>query len=146
MLKKMTAKWLLAMGAVAVFSTAMAADPVPSGTVTLSSKAVAIGVGVSWGDGVLTFGGKTYPFSVEGLSVADLGVSSVTTSGDVFNLKNVADFSGNFVAGEAGIAIAGGPTDQILKNQNGVVLRLKGTQQGARLTLAAQGVKLTIKK
>ena len=146
MLKKMTAKWLLALGAVAVFSTAMAADPVPTGTVTLSSKAVAIGVGVSWGDGVLTFGGKTYPFSVEGLSVADLGVSSVTTSGDVFNLKNVADFSGNFVAGEAGIAIAGGPTDQILKNQNGVVLRLKGTQQGARLTLAAQGVKLTIKK
>ena len=146
MLKKMTAKWLLAMGAVAVFSTAMAADPAPSGTVTLSSKAVAVGVGVSWGDGILTFGGKTYPFSVEGLSVADLGVSSVTTSGDVFNLKNVADFSGNFVAGEAGIAIAGGPTDQILKNQNGVVLRLKGTQQGARLTLAAQGVKLTIKK
>jgi len=146
MLKKMTSKWLLALGAVAVFSTAMAADPAPSGTVTLSSKAVAIGVGVSWGDGVLTFGGKTYPFSVEGLSVADLGVSSVTTSGDMFNLKNVADFSGNFVAGEAGIAIAGGPTDQILKNQNGVVLRLKGTQQGARLTLAAQGVKLTIKK
>ena len=91
-------------------------------------------------------GGKTYPFSVEGLSVADLGVSSVTTSGEVFNLKNVADFSGNFIAGEAGIAIAGGPTDQILKNQNGVVLRLHGTQQGARLTLAAQGVKLTIKK
>ena len=146
MLKKMTAKWLLAMGAVAVFSTAMAADPVPSGTVTLASKAVAAGIGVSWGDGVLTFGGKTYPFSVEGLSVADLGVSSVTTSGEVFNLKNVAGFSGNFVAGEAGIAIAGGPTDQILKNQNGVVLRLHGTQQGARLTLAAQGVKLTIKK
>jgi hypothetical protein len=146
MLKKMTAKWLLALGAVAVFSTAMAADPVPSGTVTLASKAVAAGIGVSWGDGVLTFGGKTYPFSVEGLSVADLGISSVTTSGDVFNLKKVEDFSGNFVAGEAGIAIAGGPTDQILKNQNGVVLRLKGTQQGARLTLAAQGVKLTIKK
>ena len=146
MLKKMTAKWLLALGAVAVFSTAMAADPAPSGTVTLTSKAVALGIGVSWGDGVLTVAGKTYPFSVEGLSVADLGVSSVTTSGDVFNLKNVADFSGNFVAGEAGIAIAGGPTDQILKNQNGVVLRLHGTQQGARLTLAAQGVKLTIKK
>ena len=146
MLKKMTSKWLLALGAVAVFSTAMAADPVPSGTVTLASKAVAAGIGVSWGDGVLTFGGKTYPFSVEGLSVADLGISSVTTSGEVFNLKKVEDFSGNFVAGEAGIAIAGGPTDQILKNQNGVVLRLKGTQQGARLTLAAQGVKLTIKK
>jgi len=146
MLKKLTSKWLLALGFAAVFSTAIAADPPPSGTVTISSKSVALGVGVSWGDGTLTMGGKAYPFSVEGLSVADLGVSSVSTTGEVFNLKNVADFSGNYVAGEAGIAIAGGPTDQILKNQNGVVLRLHGTQQGARLTLAAQGVKLTIKK
>ena len=146
MLKKFASQWLLALGCMAVFSTAMAADPPPSGTVTLASKAVALGIGVSWGDGTLTFGGKTYPFSVEGLSVADLGVSNVTTSGEVFNLKNVADFSGNFVAGEAGIAIGGGPNDQILKNQNGVVLRLHGTQTGARLTLAAQGVKLTIKK
>ena len=146
MLKKFASQWLLALGCIAVFSTAMAADPAPSGTVTMSSKAVALGIGVSWGDGTLTFGGKTYPFSVEGLSVADLGVSNITTSGEVFNLKSVADFSGNFIAGEAGIAIAGGPTDQILKNQNGVVLRLHGTQTGARLTLAAQGVKLTIKK
>jgi hypothetical protein len=146
MLKKLNSKWLLALGCIAVFSLAMAAEPAPSGTVTLSSKAVALGIGVSWGDGTLTTGGKTYPFSVEGLSVADLGVSNVSSQGEVFNLKNVADFSGNYVAGEAGIAIAGGPTDQILKNQNGVVLRLHGTQTGARLTLAAQGVKLTLKK
>ena len=145
MIKKFTSNLLVALGCLGVFSLATAADPMPSGTVTLTSKVVAVGIGVTWGDGTLTFGGKTYAFSVEGLSVADLGVSSVTTSGDVFNLNNVADFSGNFVAGEAGIALAGGPTDQILKNQNGVVLRLKGTQQGARLTLAAQGVKLTIK-
>ena len=101
MLKKLASKWLLALGCVAVFSTAMAADPPPSGTVTLTSKAVALGIGVSWGDGTLTFGGKTYPFSVEGLSVADLGVSSVTTSGEVFNLKNVADFSGNYRRGRS---------------------------------------------
>jgi len=145
MLKKLTPKWLLALGCVAMFSVAMAAEPAPSGTVTISSSAVALGIGVSWGDGKLTVAGKTYPFSVSGLSVADLGVSSVTTSGEVFNLNNVADFSGNYVAGEAGIAIAGGPTDQILRNQNGVVLRLHGTQQGARLTLAAQGVRLTLK-
>jgi hypothetical protein len=74
-----------------------------------------------------------------------LGVSDITTSGEVFSLKNVGDFSGNYVAGEAGIAVAGGPTDTIMKNENGVVLRLHGTQKGARLTLAAQGVKLKIK-
>ena len=143
--KTWTSKWLVALGCLAVFSMVMAAEPPPSGTVKLTSKAVAIGVGVTWGDGTLSFGGKTYPFSVDGLSVADLGVSDITTSGEVFNLKNVADFSGNYVAGEAGIAIAGGPTDTIMKNQNGVVLRLHGTQKGARLTLAAGGVKLKLK-
>jgi hypothetical protein len=145
MLKKLTSKWLVALGCLAVFGIAMAADPAPSGTVKLTSKAVAVGIGVSWGDGTLSYGGKNYTFSVDGLSVADLGISSITTSGEVFNLTKISDFSGNYAAGEAGIAIAGGPTDQILKNQNGVVLRLHGTQQGARLTLAAQGVKITLK-
>ena len=145
MIKKLSFRWLVALGCLTVFSVAMAADPPVSGTVKLTSKAVAIGVGVSWGDGTLTFGGKTYPFSIDGLSVVDLGVSDITTSGEVFNLKNVADFSGNYVAGEAGIAVAGGPTDTIMKNENGVVLRLHGTQKGARLTLAAQGVKLKLK-
>jgi|SRR5450432_106421 len=145
MIKKWTLNWLVALSCLAVFPVTMAADPLPSGTVKMSSKAVAIGVGVSWGDGTLTFGGKPYAFSVDGLSVLDLGVSDITTSGEVFNLKNVADFSGNYVAGEAGIAVAGGPTDTIMKNENGVVIRLHGTQKGARLTLAAQGVKLKLK-
>ena len=106
---------------------------------------MAIGVGVTWGDGTLTFGGKPYAFSIDGLGVADLGVSDVTTSGEVFNLKNVADFSGNYVAGEAGIAVVGGPTDTVMKNEKGVVIRVHGTQKGARMTLAAQGVKITLK-
>jgi hypothetical protein len=32
-----------------------------------------------------------------------------------------------------------------MKNENGVVIRLHGTQKGARLTLAAQGVSLKLK-
>ncbi len=145
MIKKLSFKWLGALGCLAVFSVAMAAEPTPSGTVKLTSKAVAVGIGVTWGDGTLTVGGKPYAFAVDGLGVADLGVSDITTSGEVFNLKNVADFSGTYLAGEAGIAIVGGPTDTIMKNEKGVVLRLHGTQKGARLTLAAQGVTLKLK-
>jgi hypothetical protein len=147
MLGKLAASWLIALGCVAMSTpAALAAEPQPSGTLSMTSKAVGLGIGVSWGDGTLTFGGRSYPFTIDGLSVADLGVSNITTSGEVFYLKNVADFSGNYVAGEAGIAIAGGQSDTILKNQNGVVIRLHGTQQGARLTLSAGGVKFTLKK
>lgn len=146
MLRKLAMGSLVVLGAVGVLSVALAQEPAPSGTVRISSKAVAIGIGVTWGDGTLTFGGKTYPFSVDGLSVIDLGVSNITSTGEVFNLKNVADFSGNYAAGEAGAAIAGGQTDTIMKNEHGVYIRLHGTQQGARLTLAPAGVKITLKQ
>ena len=145
MTKKVYATWLVALGCLGVLAVALAAEPAPSGTVQISSKAVALGIGVSWGDGALNYQGKSHAFSVDGLSVADLGISSVTSSGEVFNLNKLSDFSGNYSSGEAGIAIGGGPNDVIMKNQNGVVIRLHGTQQGGRLTLAAQGVKLQLK-
>ena len=44
-----TSKWLVALGCLAVFSMVMAAEPAPSGTVKLTSKAVAIGIGVTLG-------------------------------------------------------------------------------------------------
>ncbi len=146
MLRKLAISGVVALAAVGVLSVALAQEPAPSGTVRITSKAVAIGVGVTWGDGTLTFQGKTYPFSVDGLSVIDLGISNITSAGEVFYLKNIADFSGNYAAGEAGAAIAGGQSDTIMKNEHGVVIRLHGTQQGARLTLAPAGVKLTLKQ
>ena len=67
------------------------------------------------------------------------------STGEVFNLKTVADFSGNYAAGEAGIAIAGGQNDVIMKNEHGVVIRLHGTQQGVKFTLAPQGVAIKVR-
>jgi hypothetical protein len=142
--KKWLSTWLVILGCLGVLTVAVAADE-PSGTVKISSKAVALGVGVTWGDGTLTYQGKTAAFSVSGLSVVDLGITDITTSGEVFNLKKLSDFSGNYAAGEAGAAIGGGPTDTIMKNENGVVIRLHGTQKGGRLTLAAAGVTLKLK-
>ena len=145
MSKKWLSTWLVVLGCLGVMTLALAAEPPPSGTVKITSKAIAIGVGVTWGDGQLTYQGKTVPFSVNGLSVVDLGITDITSTGEVFNLNKLSDFSGNYVAGEAGAAIASGPTDTVMKNQNGVVVRLHGTQKGARLTLAAAGVTLTLK-
>jgi hypothetical protein len=138
-------KWLVVLGFLAMCSMATAAEQAPSGTITLTSKSVAVGIGVTWGDGTLTFGGKPYAFSVDGLSVVDLGVSEVKTSGEVFNLKNVGDLAGKYTAAEIGVAIVKGENDTIMKNEKGVVLRLHGTQKGARLTLGAGGVTIKLK-
>jgi preprotein translocase subunit SecG len=117
-----------------------------SGTLTLESKSIAIGVGVSWGDGILTYRGKQYPFSVSGLSVVDLGVSKVTARGNVANLKNLQDFNGNYAAAGAGATVGGGAGAAVMRNQNGVEIALTATTQGVKLSLPVAGVDIKLKK
>ena len=136
----------IALGAVLIMASAVAAQDKPSGKVWVESKSVALGVGVSWGDGKLTYKGKDYPFSVNGLSVVDLGVAKVTANGEVFNLKKLSDFSGNYVAGEAGAAVGGGAGAVTMKNQHGVVMKLTGTGTGVKFTLAGTGVDVKLKQ
>ena len=123
----------------------MAQDGPPSGKVSMESKSVALGVRVSWGDGKLTYAGKEHVFSVDGLSVVDLGGSKVTATGEVFNLKKLSDFSGNYVAGQAGAGVGGGAGAIVMKNQNGVVMKLTGTGTGVRLTAGAKGLDVKLK-
>jgi len=114
------------------------------GTVSFSGGAVALGVGFQWGSGTLTYRGQQYPFKLNGLSVVDVGVTRVSGSGTVHNLRNVADFSGNYVSVSAGATLAGGGSIGTLRNQNGVVIDGVSTSQGVRLTLAPGGVSITL--
>ena len=125
-------------------STALAADT-PSGTVSLRSTSVAVGVGVQWGDGVLTYKGKTYPFSVEGLEVLGVGYAEVTAEGTVYNLTRLKDFAGVYASGEASATAGNSASTITMKNPNGVVLSLHTLQEGAKLTLAAGGVNIDLK-
>ena len=127
-------------------TSAVSAQGATTGKVSLESKSVAIGVGVSWGDGVLEYQGKKYPFTVEGLSVIDLGVAKVSARGDVKNLKKVEDFAGTYTAAGAGAAVGGGAGVAALKNQNGVDMSLTATTQGVKLSLAAAGVTIKLKQ
>ena len=130
----------------AVATTVVAAEgQTPSGKVSIDSTSIAAGIGVSWGDGKLTFNGKTMPFSVEGLSLVDWGISKASAVGDVYNLTDVSKFAGNYVAAEAGFALAGGMGGIVLRNQNGVVIHMRSVSQGAKLQLGPSGLKLTMK-
>jgi len=121
-------------------------DPrTPSGTVTLKSKSIALGAGVSWGDGVLNFQGKNYPFSVSELSLLDLGASSVTGTGRVYNLNNLADFGGNYVATQATFAVAGGTGELTMTNAKGVVISLSSQESGTQLTAGPSGISVKLK-
>jgi hypothetical protein len=134
---------LLISGVITGF--AQAADKADA-TIRLTSGSVAAGIGWSWGSGTLTYKGKEYPISVKGLSLGKVGITKATASGEVFHLKTLKDFDGNYTAAGAGITLAGGRSAVTMKNQNGVRVRVISTNRGADITLGGGGVELKIKK
>jgi hypothetical protein len=117
----------------------------PDGTVTIVAKAADVGVGFTWGDGVLKYKGQTHHFTVKGVDVAAVGYSKVIGHGRVYNLKNLHDFDGTYAAANGEATVAKGLGGQALTNGNGVTLRIDNVSKGARLAGAAQGIELTLK-
>ncbi len=117
-----------------------------TGHVELSGGGVALGVGVSWGAGVLQYKGRAYPFKVSGLSVGAVGLSQASASGEVHNLKSLDDFNGNYTAVGAGLTAAGGGGVAAMKNQNGVEITVKATTRGAKVVIGGAGVDVQILK
>ncbi len=118
----------------------------PSGTVSLQAKAAAVGVGFTWGDGVLTFAGRRYPFEVKGTTIADIGFSRLSGRGRVCNLKRVENFSGTCAASTGEATLGRGLAGQVLVNAAGVQLRMGDVTRGARLSGSADGIQLTLKQ
>ena len=118
----------------------------PDATLSLTEGQVALGIGWSWGKGVLSYKGKKYPFKVQGISVGDVGVVDVKADGKVYDLKKLEDFSGTYAsaAAEATLGLGAGAT--AMKNDKGVVLHLLPKTTGANLKLAGEGVKFTLEK
>jgi hypothetical protein len=125
-------------------SAPVANEAQPDATVTLKGGSVAAGIGYTWGHGELTYGNGSRRFSIKGISIVDVGATDFTAKGNVYNLKNISDFSGNYAAAGAGITVAGGGTAVYLKNEHGVVIKLISTDVGLKFKLSADGVHIAL--
>ena len=147
-MKRLSAMVLVLGMVVALAGLALAAEKekTPDATLKLSEGQVAVGIGWSWGKGVLTLKGKDYPFKVGGLSVGDVGITTATAEGKVYNLKKLEDFNGTYVSAAAEVTVGVGAGATAMKNQNGVVIHLFPITKGVNLKLAGEGVKFTLEK
>jgi hypothetical protein len=125
-------------------SAPVADDAKPDATVTLKGGSVAVGIGYTWGHGDLNYRDNSHEFSIKGVSVVDVGATNFTAAGQVYNLKKLSDFSGNYAAAGAGLTIAGGGTATYLKNEHGVVIKLIASRV-SNSTLSADGVHISLK-
>ena len=137
---------LLALSVSTGFAVAATQEEKPDATLTITHKSVGIGIGGSWGSGILTYKGKEYPISVNGLSLGKVGLSKVTAKGEVYNLKRLKDFDGNYTSAGAAATLAGGRSAVAMKNQNGVKVGLLSTTKGFDISAGAAGVEMKLKK
>jgi hypothetical protein len=136
---------LIAAALTAASIAPVAAADQPSGEISFSGGSVAAGLGFTWADGKLHFGGHDYPISVHGVSVVDLGAASIEGSGEVYNLQRIEDFSGDYFAASAGVTVGAGGSVAALENQNGVRIYLHTSTRGLKINLSGDGVKFAVK-
>jgi hypothetical protein len=120
------------------------AERTPDAALDISGSRGAIGVGYVQASGTLHFQGQDYPVQVRGLTVGEVGGGRYTATGDVYNLGKLDDLDGHYFAVSAGAALGGGSDGTAMQNQNGVVIKLSATTQGADLNLSIDGFALKL--
>jgi hypothetical protein len=124
---------------------APAADKIADATLDLSGGTVAAGVGYTWGRGTLHYRGRDYPFSVNGLTLINVGAEKVEATAEVYNLSKLEDFAGKYSGLAAGAALVYGASTGVIENSNGVVIRVHAGSQGADLQLAGNAVEVKLR-
>ena len=125
---------------------ALAVAPVlaaePSATISIEVKAVEVGLGASWGQGVVTYGPRTYAFKVRGLKVLGVGITKLDAQGSVYNLKAIDYLEGTYRKAQMAEVTFIKKEDMglVVKNEKGVVLNLKAVQKGLELDLVSEGL------
>ena len=136
---------LLSVGVALLFANPpVSSAQVPDGVIELSGGSISAGIGYSWGSGTLIFQGKHYPLKISGISLASVGITDYTAAGSVEGLKTPQDINGVFTSVAAGATLGGGGSVAAMRNQNGVVIHLTSTSTGLSLTLAAEGLKISL--
>jgi hypothetical protein len=113
----------------------------PDGTVEMHEvQAAYIGSG-SGGGGVLRFRGVEYPFTVGGVGVGGIGLSTIEATGEVYYLRELAQFPGTYGQARYGFAIGTASAGDLwLQNESGVIMRLKAKREGLMLSLGGDAV------
>ncbi len=138
------ARMVLMAVLVAGAGAALAQDARPDARLEFSSTSFGLLFGFSQGQGTLEFQGRRYPFSVSGIKVATVGVTRVSALGQVYRLRELADFTGRYVAVEGAFTLGQGGGNAILRNEKGVTLYLQNVQQGIELTLGGGGISIAL--
>ena len=112
----------------------------PSGSIHFEETQMMAILSGDWGHGTLGYNGKTYKFKLTGMGAGGVGVHKISATGNVYHLKEIADFPGKYSELRAGITVGKGVGGYYVHNDKGVVLELKTHAEGVALSVGVQGL------
>ena len=127
-----------------IASVASAEEKISSGTVEIDETQLGFIIGGDIGKGVLHYKGVDFYFKTGGIKVGGMGIAKISAVGEVYDLFDIDQFPGIYVTGDYGIALGGGVGGLVLKNENGVFLRLRSTLEGVALAVGLEGITIKL--
>lgn len=131
---------LVAAGAIA----GAAEGSKPDATIEFVEASVGAGTGYSWEKGWLVYRGDRHPFRISGLTAGEVSGEKVRVRGEVYNLHRVPDFNGTYRSTGTGATPGGDFNVVVIRNRDGVELKVVSATKGAHLRAAIQGVTITL--
>jgi len=139
-----TKSWSLILAAATMSIGTPSRSYAEAGSVRMEIAKTGFIVGVGGGSGTLTFKGQQYRLIASGVGIGTIGVAYADLVGTASNLRAAADIEGVYSAVSVGIAVAAGAKTTMLKNSNGVVLRLHGRQVGFEGSVSLSGLTISL--
>jgi hypothetical protein len=118
----------------------------PDATADFEAKQLRLIFGGAEGKGVLHFKGKDYPFTMSGVTVGGVGYTEAHGTANVYFLKSIEDFPGNYQGIGAGAALGSAKGGNTFQNMKEVVITTKSKGEGVALNLGVSSITIKLDK
>ena len=117
----------------------------PDGTINIENWTWQAIATMNVGKGELKFNNRIYNFEIGGVGAGGVGVAKMNATGEVHNLKDIADFPGKYFNVKASGTIVVGAGGIAMENDKGVVIKLVSKNKGVQLSVGPKGIDITMK-
>jgi hypothetical protein len=116
----------------------------PSATIEYSGWTIGAGIGFSQVHGLLHHDGVSYPITIHGTQLVDLGAAKISGDGQVYGLKDPTDIAGKYhgtsLAGTFAVGARGGR----FQSPRGIYIETQSVTYGGGLTVGATPIRIVL--
>ena len=117
----------------------------PNGTINIENWTWQAIATMNVGQGELKFNDRIYKFEIGGVGAGGVGIAKMSATGEVKNLKDIADFPGKYFNVKASGTIAVGAGGIARENDKEVVIKMVSKNKGVQLSIGPKGIDITMK-